>query len=122
DRGRPEGPRPQRGGARRQHLQRALGPAQRRTRLAGRPAGDRRLRPRGGMGDPLPGPRRDPAGRVAAGGRADRRALRAPAGRRPDAGGAKWIETASGLWTILMYLSLGAVPLLWRAWQAGTGG
>lgn len=25
-------------------------------------------------------------------------------------------ETFSGIWTLLMYLSLGAVPLLWRAW------
>lgn len=29
---------------------------------------------------------------------------------------AKWIETFSGVWTLLMYLSLGAVPLLWRVW------
>jgi 4-hydroxybenzoate polyprenyltransferase len=42
--------------------------------------------------------------------------------RKPDAGRAKMLETASGLWTILMYLSLGAVPLLWRAWLAGKGG
>src|SRR5262249_36973769 len=42
--------------------------------------------------------------------------------RQPDAGRAKMLETASGLWTILMYLSLGAVPLLWRAWRAGKGG
>lgn len=32
---------------------------------------------------------------------------------------AKWIETFSGIWTLLMYLSLGAVPLLWRWWFAG---
>jgi 4-hydroxybenzoate polyprenyltransferase len=42
--------------------------------------------------------------------------------RQPDAPRAKAIETASGLWTILMYLSLGAVPLLGRAWFAGQGG
>jgi 4-hydroxybenzoate polyprenyltransferase len=42
--------------------------------------------------------------------------------RRPDARKAKWIETASGLWTILMYLSLGAVPLLVRVWLARQGG
>jgi hypothetical protein len=42
--------------------------------------------------------------------------------RQPDAGRAKAIETASGLWTILMYLSLGAVPLLVRVWLAHRGG
>lgn len=42
--------------------------------------------------------------------------------RQPDAKRAKMIETASGLWTILMYLSLGAVPLLVRVWLAGRGG
>jgi 4-hydroxybenzoate polyprenyltransferase len=42
--------------------------------------------------------------------------------RQPDAGRAKWIETASGLWTILMYLSLGAVPLLLRVLLARVGG
>jgi 4-hydroxybenzoate polyprenyltransferase len=26
----------------------------------------------------------------------------------------KWIEAFSGVWTLLLYLSLGAVPLLWR--------
>jgi 4-hydroxybenzoate polyprenyltransferase len=41
---------------------------------------------------------------------------------QPEAGRAKRIETASGLWTILMYLSLGAIPLLLRAWLAGRGG
>lgn len=41
---------------------------------------------------------------------------------QPDSRRAKWIETASGLWTILMYLSLGAVPLLIRVWLAGRGG
>jgi 4-hydroxybenzoate polyprenyltransferase len=39
--------------------------------------------------------------------------------RRPEAGPAKAIETFSGLWTILMYLSLGALPLLRRAWLSG---
>jgi hypothetical protein len=29
-------------------------------------------------------------------------------------GAGKKIETLSGLWTLGMYLSLGAVPLLWR--------
>ncbi len=42
--------------------------------------------------------------------------------RCPEARRAKRIETASGVWTILMYLSLGAVPLLVRAWLAGRGG
>jgi 4-hydroxybenzoate polyprenyltransferase len=42
--------------------------------------------------------------------------------RQPDARRAKWIETASAIWTILMYLSLGAVPLLVRVWLARQGG
>lgn len=42
--------------------------------------------------------------------------------RQPEAARAKRLETASGIWTILMYLSLGAVPLLWRVWLAGRGG
>jgi 4-hydroxybenzoate polyprenyltransferase len=33
----------------------------------------------------------------------------------PIAGWAKRIETFSAVWTLLMYLSLGAVPLVWRA-------
>lgn len=33
----------------------------------------------------------------------------------PVIGRAKWFETISGVWTLLMYLSLGAVPLLLRA-------
>ncbi|MBI1916827.1 MAG: UbiA family prenyltransferase [Planctomycetes bacterium] len=37
------------------------------------------------------------------------RFLREPATKR-----SKRIETFSGIWTLLMYLSLGAVPLLWR--------
>jgi 4-hydroxybenzoate polyprenyltransferase len=37
------------------------------------------------------------------------RFLRDPVTRR-----AKLIETLSGIWTLLMYLSLGAVPLVWR--------
>ena len=37
------------------------------------------------------------------------RFLRQPAPRR-----GKWIEAFSGVWTLLLYLSLGAVPLLWR--------
>ncbi len=40
---------------------------------------------------------------------------------RPEAKRAKRIETLSGLWTILMYLSLGGVPLLARAWFGGGG-
>ena len=28
---------------------------------------------------------------------------------------AKRVEQLSGVWTLLMYLSLGAVPILWRA-------
>ncbi len=38
---------------------------------------------------------------------------------RPEAKRAKRIETLSGLWTILMYLSLGGVPLLARVWLGG---
>jgi 4-hydroxybenzoate polyprenyltransferase len=34
--------------------------------------------------------------------------------REPTATWAKRIEGLSGVWTVLMYLSLGAVPLLWR--------
>jgi 4-hydroxybenzoate polyprenyltransferase len=36
----------------------------------------------------------------------------------PDTRKGKRIETLSGIWTLLMYLSLGAVPLLWR-WATG---
>jgi 4-hydroxybenzoate polyprenyltransferase len=36
----------------------------------------------------------------------------------PDSRRAKRIETLSGIWTLLMYLSLGAVPLLWRWWSS----
>jgi 4-hydroxybenzoate polyprenyltransferase len=35
--------------------------------------------------------------------------------REPTVTWAKRIEALSGVWTILMYLSLGAAPLLWRA-------
>jgi 4-hydroxybenzoate polyprenyltransferase len=34
--------------------------------------------------------------------------------RRPLAGRGKWIETFSGTWTLLVYLSLGALPLVWQ--------
>jgi 4-hydroxybenzoate polyprenyltransferase len=34
--------------------------------------------------------------------------------RDPTSQTAQWIERTSGVWTILMYLSLGGVPLLWR--------
>jgi 4-hydroxybenzoate polyprenyltransferase len=33
----------------------------------------------------------------------------------------KRIENLSGIWTLLLYLSLGTVPLLWRWWVGGTG-
>jgi 4-hydroxybenzoate polyprenyltransferase len=36
--------------------------------------------------------------------------------REPITRRAKRIELVSGLWTILMYLSVGAVPLVWRWW------
>lgn len=35
--------------------------------------------------------------------------------RQSRPGSGKWIETVSGLWTMLLYLSLGLIPLLWRA-------
>ena len=31
----------------------------------------------------------------------------------------KWIENLSGVWMIFLYLSIGAVPLLWRWWSLG---
>jgi 4-hydroxybenzoate polyprenyltransferase len=34
--------------------------------------------------------------------------------RVADKGQGKWMEILSGVWTLFMYLSLGAVPLLWR--------
>ncbi len=37
---------------------------------------------------------------------------------RSKAGRGKWIETMSGLWVLMMYLSLGAVPVLMR-WYGG---
>jgi hypothetical protein len=36
----------------------------------------------------------------------------------PSAGRGRTIETASGIWTVMMYLGLGILPLAWRAWQA----
>jgi 4-hydroxybenzoate polyprenyltransferase len=41
--------------------------------------------------------------------------------REPDARHAKRIEALSGIWTLLMYLSLGALPLLWRWWTHQEG-
>jgi len=39
--------------------------------------------------------------------------------RHPAPGGGKAIEIASGVWTLLMYLSLGAIPALLatRGWR-----
>lgn len=34
--------------------------------------------------------------------------------RRPLAGRGKWIETFAGVWTLLVYLSLGVLPLVWQ--------
>ncbi|MCW8962571.1 MAG: UbiA family prenyltransferase [Gammaproteobacteria bacterium] len=34
--------------------------------------------------------------------------------RHPVSQHAKWFELVSGIWTLLMYLTLGAVPLLWQ--------
>lgn len=39
--------------------------------------------------------------------------------RSPLPGRGKRVELFSGVWTLLMYLSLGAVPLLLRYWQGG---
>ena len=39
--------------------------------------------------------------------------------RDPVPGSGKRIETFSGIWTLLLYLSVGAVPLLWRWWHTG---
>jgi 4-hydroxybenzoate polyprenyltransferase len=36
---------------------------------------------------------------------------------RPSAGGGRTIELMSGVWTLLMYLGLGAVPLLVSVWR-----
>lgn len=36
--------------------------------------------------------------------------------KQPRAGGGKRIENLSGVWTICMYLILGAIPLAWRWW------
>ncbi len=41
--------------------------------------------------------------------------------REPGTARAKRIETLSGVWTLFMYLSLGAIPLVWR-WLSGNGG
>jgi hypothetical protein len=37
--------------------------------------------------------------------------------RNPSAGRGRAIETASGIWTVMMYLGLGVCPLAWRIWQ-----
>ncbi|MCA9838792.1 MAG: hypothetical protein KC422_17890, partial [Trueperaceae bacterium] len=33
------------------------------------------------------------------------------------AGSGKALELFSGIWTLALYLSLGIIPLLWKAWQ-----
>jgi hypothetical protein len=38
--------------------------------------------------------------------------------RSPLPGRGARIELASGVWTVMMYVSLGVVPLAWRLWQA----
>jgi 4-hydroxybenzoate polyprenyltransferase len=40
--------------------------------------------------------------------------------RKPSAGGGKAIELMSGVWTLLMYLGLGAAPLLFAVWRPAT--
>jgi 4-hydroxybenzoate polyprenyltransferase len=37
--------------------------------------------------------------------------------RRATAGSGKAIEVTAGLWTVLMYIGLGAAPLVFRAWK-----
>ena len=39
---------------------------------------------------------------------------------KPETKRAKWFELMSGVWTLLMYLSLGAVPLIVRVCSRGT--
>jgi hypothetical protein len=36
----------------------------------------------------------------------------------PTPGAGKVFENLSGLWTLIIYLSVGALPLLWRVWSA----
>ena len=38
--------------------------------------------------------------------------------RDPAPGRGKTIEVAAGLWTVMMYVGLGILPLAWRIWQA----
>src|SRR5262249_1411093 len=40
----------------------------------------------------------------------------------PTTSRAKLVETVSGVWTLVLYLSVGAAPLLWRWWSAPGGG
>ena len=39
--------------------------------------------------------------------------------REPGSRGSRSIEAFSGIWTLLMYLNLGVVPLVWRWWDSG---
>ena len=41
--------------------------------------------------------------------------------KHPVDGAGKRIEAMSGVWTILLYLSMGAVPLMWRWWTESGG-
>jgi 4-hydroxybenzoate polyprenyltransferase len=34
---------------------------------------------------------------------------------KPMPGGGKTIEAMAGVWTLVMYLSLGAVPMIWQS-------
>jgi 4-hydroxybenzoate polyprenyltransferase len=38
--------------------------------------------------------------------------------RQPTKGGSKAIEATAGVWTLVMYLALGATPLAWRWWHS----
>jgi 4-hydroxybenzoate polyprenyltransferase len=37
--------------------------------------------------------------------------------QHPSPGGGRTLEAASGIWTVMMYLGLGVLPLAWRMWQ-----
>jgi 4-hydroxybenzoate polyprenyltransferase len=39
-------------------------------------------------------------------------------GNDPAPGRGRRIETAAGIWTVMMYVGLGILPLAWRTWQA----
>lgn len=40
---------------------------------------------------------------------------------KPVSARSRWFEVVSGLWTLMVYLNLGLVPLLWKRWLFATG-